>query len=400
MALEDQLGMEPILITGPDPPSPLLSPGVLKNLRQSGSGQEVFSLSLYQNHIIPIIQSKRDLMACSNPDPAAYLIPIISEIEEKKVQTPGSINNNPSVSPHCLIVTPTIRNTNQIKQVADKITGEGGDLKTLALNQRYLSEDLKEEVRKGSHILVARPQGLLELIEEKLINLMEVKVVVLDEAYILTDLLYYSEGWMDSEMDVIMRELPDSCDRQTLVFSKYLSDETQENLWEFLKKDYLFAALGVYGAQKSSTEAALEDLTLEELELDEELGNVNQKLNLFKSQESQCKKTLAENIKKQEVLFASNEGELKAREVEAPLIWDMGDLTREMILIELMTKKKDLQAEMDDVRKKLRGLEREAQVLENEKSKLADFISELEYRFQNPDPEVNSEEDSGLEDVW
>ena len=156
-----------------------------------------------------------------------------------------------------------------------------------------------------------------------------------------------------------------------------------ECLWEFLKRDFLFVSLGDFGAQKSPTEAALEDMTLEELELDEELGNVNQKLDLYKSQESQCKKTLVENIEKQEILFASNKGELQAREVDAPLIWDMGDITREMNLIELMSEKQDLRAEMDGIRKKLRGLEREAQALENEKNKLADFISELEYRVIN-----------------
>ena len=123
-----------VRITGPAPPSPLLSPGVLKNLRKSGL-DAMSPFPSYQNHIIPIIQSKRDLMVCKfKPDPAAYLIPILSEIEENVQSSSSNNNNDPSVSPHCLILSPTIRYMNHIKSVAEKITGEGEGLKTLALN--------------------------------------------------------------------------------------------------------------------------------------------------------------------------------------------------------------------------------------------------------------------------
>ena len=368
-----------VRITGPAPPSPLLSPAVLKNLRKSGL-DALSSISSYQNQIIPIIQSKRDLMVCKfKPDPAAYLIPIISEIEEN-VQTSSSNNNNDSsVSPHCLILSPTIRYMNHIKSVAEKITGEGEGLKTLALNKRSLTEEMKEEVKKGCHILVATPQRLLQLIKEKLINCTEVKVVVMEEAYILLDLL--DDPFVMAE---IMGEFPDRDHRQTLVFSKCLPDEVQDIIGWYLKNDYLFASVAEW--RIDPTEAALKDMTLEDMELDTELESVNQQLDLHEAQESRCLEILAENIKQQEALLASNEGKLQARMVGAEPgsgIWDLGGLTREMNLIELMSKKQDLQTEIEEVRKKIRGLEGEVQELEIEKSKLSDYISELEYRVRS-----------------
>ena len=164
MVLEEHIQSDgdverPVRLTGPSLPAPLVSPDVLTNLTNLWkSGLDVFSLSSYQNHIISIIQSKRDLMACSltPTNRADYLIPIISEIK-KNVQTTRNNNNDPSVSPHCLIITQAIRNIDHIKNVADRISGEGEGVRTLAINQRYLSEDLKEELRKSSNILVARP---------------------------------------------------------------------------------------------------------------------------------------------------------------------------------------------------------------------------------------------------
>ena len=384
----EQRRLQNVRLSGPEPPSPLLSPVVLKNFHNLHP-QFGLSLSCFQNHIIPVIQSKRDLMACSDiHDPAAYLIPIISEIE-----TTRSSNNNNNlpvpVSPHCVIVTPTLKNINHIKQVAEKISGEEEGVRILAINQWNLSEDLKEEVRKGCSILVASPQSLLKLSKEKLINCMDVKVVVIEEAYIISDLFYEDydklyDKFLEDFFDVIMCEFPDNDHRQTLVFSKYLPHKIQERLKEYLKQDYVFAALGVSGAWKGNgpTEDALEDLRLEDLEIDKELWNVNQALTFYKSKESECKKMLVENIKRQEDLFISHDGELQDQKVDAELgsrIWDLGPLTREMSLIELIAKKQDLQEEMEDVRKKLRGLEREAKELEIEKSKLADYISRLEY---------------------
>ena len=129
------------------------------------------------------------------------------------------------------------------------------------------------------------------------------------------------------------------------------------------------------------TEAALDEMRLEDLELEVELLNINRSLNLYKSKESECEKMLEETIKQQKDLFAGNEGELNVQKLGVKLgaqIWDLGPLTREMNLIALDGKKQDLQAELEEVRKKLRDLVRETEVLEIEKIKVVGFISQLE----------------------
>ena len=364
--------LETVRLTGPEPPAPLLPPVVQKNFNK------LHREFVFHNHVFPVIQAKRDLMACTIiDDSAAYLFPIMSEIET--TNTSSSINNNNlsvPVSPHCVIVTPTLKSINHIKHVADKISRNGECVKTMAINDWHLSEDLKEEVKKGCNILVARPQSLLQLIEEKLVNFMEVKVVVMEEAHILLNAFY------SSEIDVVMSELSDRDHRQTLMFSKYLPDKIQENGKEFLKQDYLFASLALRIRHNvGPTEAALDEMRLEDLELEVELLNINRSLNLYKSKESECEKMLEETIKQQNDLLARNKGELNVQKFGVKLgaqIWDLGPLTREMNLIALDGKKQDLQAELEEVRKKLRDLVRETEVLEIEKIKVVGFISQLE----------------------
>ena len=104
-------------------------------------------------------------------------------------------------------------------------------------------------------------------------------------------------------------------------------------------------------------------------------------MNLYKCKESECEKMLEETIKQQKDLLARNKGELNVQKFGVKLgaqIWDLGPLTREMNLIELDAKKQDLQAELEEVRKKLRDLVRETEVLEIEKIKVVGFISQLE----------------------
>ena len=144
----------------------------------------------------------------------------------------------------------------------------------------------------------------------------------------------------------------------------------------------MFAALALRIRHNvGPTEAALDEMRLEDLELEVELLNINRSLNLYKSKESECEKMLEETIKQQKDLLARNKGELNVQKLGVKLgaqIWDLGPLTREMNLIALDGKKQDLQAELEEVRKKLRDLVRETEVLEIEKIKVVGFISQLE----------------------
>ena len=97
------------------------------------------------------------------------------------------------------------------------------------------------QLQRGCSILIATPDMLLHLVEERNVSVSNCKYLVLDDA----DRMWDGEFmWEIHELveDPNMPKQAPRGDRQTLIFSTALPDEMQESAQEFLAEDYLFLA--------------------------------------------------------------------------------------------------------------------------------------------------------------
>ena len=193
---------------------------------------------------IPIIKSKRDLMACAQTGSgksAAFLVPIVDRLLEENVGSNASEDRAP-VKPEAVIVTPTRELARQIHRQAKKFAHGSVLRAVVAYGETSVIHQI-EEIRKGCNILVATPGRLLHFAEGNVVSFSGVKVLVLDEADRMLD-----EGFMESvQKTVTTADMAPAGTRQTLMFSATFSDAVQETAQEFLDTSYLFLTVGTVG---------------------------------------------------------------------------------------------------------------------------------------------------------
>ena len=191
----------PVKVTGPTTLPPLVSPHLLEKLNKlSSSGMEV--LTPLQNHVIPIIEAKRDLMAHMRDDPAAYLVPIVMEMEKKQTTRSGS--------PKCVIVSPFPEDINQIKRVADTLSDRDGP--------RTVVDPGALKQGGGCEILIVKPTTFIKLLKTESVLFNQVEVLVLDKADVFIEIFTLITQSPNFE-GVLADNLPGKERRQTLVFS-------------------------------------------------------------------------------------------------------------------------------------------------------------------------------------
>jgi len=205
-----------------------------------------------QKAAIPIVLSRRDLMACAQTGSgktAAFLLPIISlmmfdgEPEEPEEHGRGSKH---LAYPQAVVLAPTRELAMQIYDEAIKFSANtpvrpvvvygGVDIK----NQMY-------DLDLGCDILVATPGRLVDLIERGHVALNQVHYLVLDEADRMLDM-----GFEPQIRHIVDKEnMPPVKERQTLMFSATFPREIQLLAQDFLN-DYLFLAIGRVGSTVSN----------------------------------------------------------------------------------------------------------------------------------------------------
>ncbi len=158
-----------------------------------------------QVQAIPIIKSKRDLIACAQTGTgktAAYLIPIIDAILKTEVR---HLNT--------LIIAPTRELVLQIDQQIDGI-GYYGGISSIAIyggNDGITWAAQQHALENGADIICATPGRLIALLQSGNINFTHLQHLVLDEADRMLDM-----GFFD-DLKTIINYLPK--ERQTILFS-------------------------------------------------------------------------------------------------------------------------------------------------------------------------------------
>ena len=166
-----------------------------------------------QVQAIPPLLEGKDLIGCAQTGTgktAAFAIPILQILSEEKrdIRDPKTIR--------ALILTPT---RELAVQIGDSFSayGQNVDIKNCVIFGGVPQKPQTDALRKGVDILIATPGRLLDLINQKFINLHHVKFFVLDEGDRMLD--------MGFVIDVkrIISHLPKV--RQTMLFSATMPSE-------------------------------------------------------------------------------------------------------------------------------------------------------------------------------
>ncbi|MEO3946300.1 DEAD/DEAH box helicase [Gorillibacterium sp. CAU 1737] len=181
----------------------LLSP-ILKALDHAG----YTAPTPIQEQAIPAVLAGRDLLGCAQTGTgktAAFALPILHLLSERSTGGHG-----PTRRIRSLILTPT---RELAIQIADnvKVYSKHLRLKSVVVVGGVSQKPQEDALKRGTDILIATPGRLLDLVNQKHVDLSHIEILVLDEADRMLDM-----GFIHDVKRVIAK-LP--AKRQTLFFS-------------------------------------------------------------------------------------------------------------------------------------------------------------------------------------
>jgi ATP-dependent RNA helicase RhlE len=169
-----------------------------------------------QEKSIPVTLSRKDLLGCAQTGTgktAAFALPILQLLHQDELykKGPAAINS--------LILTPTRELAIQIGESFASY-GKFLKLKHTVIFGGVSQKSQTDALRAGVDILIATPGRLLDLMDQRYVNLQHLKIFVLDEADRMLDM-----GFIHDVKKVIAK-LP--AKRQTLFFSATMPPEIQK----------------------------------------------------------------------------------------------------------------------------------------------------------------------------
>lgn len=169
-----------------------------------------------QEQAIPVILSRKDLMGCAQTGTgktAAFVIPILQLLHADR--QPGQDKKTIK----SLILTPT---RELAIQIGERISAYGRHtgLRSTVIFGGVSQKPQTDALRYGVDILVATPGRLLDLVNQKFVNLQHVKLFVLDEADRMLDMGFIHD------VNKIIAKLPSR--RQNMFFSATMPPEIKK----------------------------------------------------------------------------------------------------------------------------------------------------------------------------
>ncbi len=165
-----------------------------------------------QEQAIPYILDRRDVMGCAQTGSgktAAFAIPILQLVYNKENDAKGK------VPIRCLIVTPTRELAIQIDENFKAYAKYTNIRSTVVFGGVSQGEQVRA-IKKGVHILTATPGRLLDLMNQGIVSLSDIKLFVLDEADRMLDMGFIHD------IKKLLKVIPEK--RQSLFFSATMPD--------------------------------------------------------------------------------------------------------------------------------------------------------------------------------
>ncbi|MDQ0114862.1 DEAD/DEAH box helicase [Paenibacillus harenae] len=195
-----------------------LSPAILKAL----SKENYTAPTPIQEQSIPAVLAGRDLLGCAQTGTgktAAFSLPIIQLLSEQKTIP------NTGRRIRSLILTPT---RELAIQIADNIKAysQYTDIRCSAIVGGVSQKVQERALNQGADIIIATPGRLIDLINQKRIDLQHVQILVLDEADRMLDMGFIHD------VKRIIAKMPSK--RQTLFFSATMPPEISKMIKSIL----------------------------------------------------------------------------------------------------------------------------------------------------------------------
>lgn len=198
-----------------------------------------------QKYAIPIIISKRDVMACAQTGSgktAAFLVPILNQMFENGPPNIQHGRGRRKQFPLGLVLAPTRELATQIYDESKKFSYRSRVRPCVVYGGAQIGDQVRE-LERGCHLLVATPGRLLDLIDRGRIGLDYCRYLVLDEADRMLDM-----GFEIQIRRIVEKEsMPKTGERQTLMFSATFPSPIQMLARDFLD-NYIFLAVGRVGS--------------------------------------------------------------------------------------------------------------------------------------------------------
>mgnify|MGYP001482511220 FL=1 len=164
-----------------------------------------------QTEVIPAVLNNSDIMAAAQTGTgktAAFVLPILSKLSNPKYKYKGH-------QLRALIVTPTRELAAQVRESVNTYS-KYLSIRSTAVYGGARIHNQRLKLRKGIDVLVATPGRLLDLHNQKSVNLKNIEILVLDEADQMLDMGFIHD------IKKIANLLPDR--RQNLMFTATFSD--------------------------------------------------------------------------------------------------------------------------------------------------------------------------------
>jgi len=165
-----------------------------------------------QSEAIPYILDRRDVLGCAQTGSgktAAFAIPILQLVYNRENNATGKFPIR------CLIVTPTRELAIQIDENFKAYAKHTNIKSTVVFGGVNQGEQVRA-IRKGVHILTATPGRLLDLMNQGIVSLKDIKLFVLDEADRMLDMGFIHD------IKKLLKVIPEK--RQSLFFSATMPD--------------------------------------------------------------------------------------------------------------------------------------------------------------------------------
>ncbi|MDA3811663.1 MAG: DEAD/DEAH box helicase [Spirochaetaceae bacterium] len=193
-----------------------LSPEVLKGVESKGYKKA----TPIQAQAIPLILEGKDLLGGAQTGTgktAAFALPILELLSRYKQESPA---------PRALILTPTRELADQVS-ISFSTYGQFVDLKITKLFGGVKMNPQIENLKKGTDIVIATPGRLMDHVNQKNIDLSNIKILVLDEADRMLDM-----GFINDIKDIVESL---TRNRQTLLFSATYGNDIENLAGQVLK---------------------------------------------------------------------------------------------------------------------------------------------------------------------
>jgi len=185
------------------------SPAILKALTKENYTQP----TPIQEQAIPVVLAGRDLFGCAQTGTgktAAFALPIIQLLSEQPSK-PQAVRRVRS-----LILTPTRELALQIEENM-RAYSQFTDLRCVAIVGGVSQKVQERSLRQGADVIIATPGRLIDLINQKFVDLQYVQILVLDEADRMLDMGFIHD------VKKIIAKMPRK--KQTLFFSATMPPE-------------------------------------------------------------------------------------------------------------------------------------------------------------------------------